>query len=114
MITQQPEVIHLTERAARQIKKLTENTPEHAGKFLRIGVKGGGCSGLSYTLDFDEQKELDLLIEAHGITYLVDKRHAMYLDGTVLDFQEGLDARGFTFENPKATSTCGCGSSFST
>lgn len=114
MDTQQTEVIHLTERAARQIKKLIETSAEQTGKFLRIGVKGGGCSGLSYTLDFDTKKDLDVLLNAHGVPYIVDKRHAMYLEGTVLDFQEGLDARGFTFENPKATSTCGCGSSFST
>lgn len=114
MNTQQTEVIQLTERAARQIKKLIESSSENSGKLLRIGVKGGGCSGMSYTLTFDEQKELDMLLEAYGLPFLVDQRHAMYLQGTVLDFEDGLDARGFTFENPKATSTCGCGSSFST
>ena len=80
---------------------------------LRVGVKGGGCSGMSYILGFDRQREQDLEFEVDGIAVVMDKRHGLYLMGITLDYQDGLDARGFTFENPNATATCGCGSSFS-
>ncbi|MCH8523664.1 MAG: iron-sulfur cluster assembly accessory protein [Balneolales bacterium] len=106
--------VQLTSRAAKQIQKIRadESTPED--QFLRVGVKGGGCSGMSYVLGFDHKNDFDTQIEREGIQIIVDKRHLMYLSGTVVDFRDGLDARGFTFENPQATSTCGCGSSFST
>lgn len=110
---QAKELIVLTERAARQIKKIRQKEQHPAEKLLRVGVKGGGCSGLSYTIDFDNQEEMDTVIEQHGVKIVIDKRHALYLEGTVVDFKDGLDARGFTFENPQASSTCGCGSSFS-
>jgi len=80
---------------------------------LRVGVRGGGCSGMSYILGFDRQREQDLEFEVDGIAVVMDKRHGLYLMGTTLDYHDGLDARGFTFENPNATATCGCGSSFS-
>jgi len=79
---------------------------------LRVGVRGGGCSGMSYILGFDRQREQDLEFEVDGIAVVMDKRHGLYLMGTTLDYHDGLDARGFTFENPNATATCGCGSSF--
>lgn len=107
------DAIVLTERAARQINKIRAQEQYEDTKMLRVGVKGGGCSGLSYTIDFDEQQELDMIVEQHGVKIVIDKRHAMYLHGTVVDFKDGLDARGFTFENPQASTTCGCGSSFS-
>lgn len=107
------QVLDITERAARQIAQIIQSSDEGLDKFLRIGVKGGGCSGLSYTLGFDEKTDKDIIQEKYGVQFIVDKRHAMYLHGTVLDFKDGLDARGFIFENPTATSTCGCGSSFS-
>lgn len=107
-------VVHLTERAARQIRKIREDESTPDDQYLRVGVKGGGCSGMSYVLGFDHKNEFDTLIEREGIQVIVDKRHLMYLGGTVVDFRDGLDARGFTFENPQATSTCGCGTSFST
>lgn len=107
------QVLDITERAARQIAQIIQSSDEGLDKFLRIGVKGGGCSGLSYTLGFDEKTDKDIIQEKYGVQFIVDKRHAMYLQGTVLDFKDGLDARGFIFENPTATSTCGCGSSFS-
>jgi iron-sulfur cluster assembly protein len=107
------ELIVLTERAARQIKKIRQQEQHGENVLLRVGVKGGGCSGLSYTIDFDEEQDMDTIIEQHGVRILVDKRHGLYLDGTVVDFKDGLDARGFTFENPQASTTCGCGSSFS-
>ncbi len=83
------------------------------GYSLRVGVRGGGCSGMSYILGFDRQREQDLEFEVDGIVVFMDKRQGLYLMGTTLDYHDGLDARGFTFENPNATATCGCGSSFS-
>ncbi len=106
-------IIDISPSAIKKIKKVIADNNEPDKPYLRIGVKGGGCSGLSYILEMDEQKEYDHLLNYDGVEIIVDKRHALYLEGTVLDFKDGLDARGFVFENPKATSTCGCGSSFS-
>jgi iron-sulfur cluster assembly protein len=108
------EAVILTERAAQQIKKIkiSENIPDD--QYLRVGVKGGGCSGMSYVLGFDHKNDFDIILEREGIQVIVDQRHLIYLGGTVVDFRDGLDARGFTFENPRAATTCGCGSSFST
>lgn len=108
------EAVILTERAANQIQKIRsdENIPHD--QYLRVGVKGGGCSGMSYILGFDHKNDFDMELDRTGIQVIVDKRHVIYLGGTVVDFKDGLDARGFTFENPRAASTCGCGSSFST
>ena len=107
------EEITLTAKAAAQVAKLKQenNIPEdHA---LRLGVKGGGCSGLSYVLAFDEKpKENDKIITAHGVTVYIDPKSLFYLSGTVLDFSDGLNGKGFVFNNPQATKTCGCGSSF--
>lgn len=108
------EAVILTERAARQIRLIHEKEEIPADQFLRVGVKGGGCSGMSYILGFDHQTEFDTELIREGIKVIVDKRHLIYLGGTVVDFRDGLDARGFTFQNPKAATTCGCGSSFST
>ncbi len=88
----------------------TKEIPEGYG--LRVGVRGGGCSGMSYILGFDRSREYDIEFEIEGIKVFMDKRHGLYLMGTIVDYHDGLDARGFTFENPNATSTCGCGSSF--
>ncbi len=84
-----------------------------AGYGLRVGVKGGGCSGMSYILGFDKQRDQDAAYEIDGIPVYMDKRHGLYLMGVTVDYHDGLNARGFTFENPNATATCGCGSSFS-
>lgn len=107
------EVVGLTGRAVQQIEKIRrdENIPDD--NYLRVGVKGGGCSGMSYTLGFDHKTEHDLEYAVGNVKVIVDKRHAIYLEGTAVDFKDGLDARGFIFSNPVATSTCGCGSSFS-
>ncbi|MCC5932954.1 MAG: iron-sulfur cluster assembly accessory protein [Candidatus Cyclonatronum sp.] len=113
MNTTEKEVIEITERAARQIRKLMSEGENQDKPYLRVGVKGGGCSGLSYIIDFDEAGEMDTISTIHDIPVVVDKRQALYLYGTVLDFKDGLDSRGFIFENPQASSTCGCGSSFS-
>jgi iron-sulfur cluster assembly protein len=107
------EPIIITDNASQQFQKiLKEEVPEN--KYIRIGVKGGGCSGLSYVLDIDEKTEYDDLYEMNNVPYILDKRHKLYVEGMTIDFSEGLDNRGFTFENPNADETCGCGSSFST
>ena len=80
---------------------------------LRIGVKGGGCSGFSYILGFDLMKEKDDVYEVNGLKVYMEKSHGMYLAGMEIDWVEGLNNRGFTFNNPNATSSCGCGTSFS-
>lgn len=104
--------ILLSERAAEAVRKImtTKDIPEGYG--LRVGVQGGGCSGMSYILGFDKKREHDLSFETDGITVYMDRRQGLYLMGTMVDYHDGLSARGFTFENPNATSTCGCGSSF--
>ncbi len=81
-------------------------------KLLRVGVKGGGCSGLSYVLGFDDKTENDEQYEVGGVTYIMNKSHAIYLMGMEVDWHGGLNARGFTFTNPNASKTCGCGTSF--
>ncbi|NNE70131.1 MAG: iron-sulfur cluster assembly accessory protein [Rhodothermales bacterium] len=102
----------ISDTAAAEIRKIMDqkNLPEGFG--LRVGVKGGGCSGMSYMLGFDRKRDQDLQFNVDGITVYMDKRHGLYLMGTVVGYQDGLDARGFTFDNPNATQTCGCGSSF--
>ncbi len=110
--TAQPSPVQLSTRALEEVQRiLTEkNIPEGFG--LRIGVKGGGCSGMSYILGFDRKRDHDVNFEFEGVRIVIDKRHGLYLMGTTVDYQDGLDARGFTFNNPNASSTCGCGSSF--
>lgn len=108
------EAVILTDRAARQINKIRSDESIPEDQYLRVGVKGGGCSGMSYVLGFDFKNNFDMELERNGLQVIVDKRHVVYLGGTVVDFKDGLDARGFTFENPRAASTCGCGTSFST
>lgn len=108
------ESILLTEKAAQQVVKIKaeNNIPEAHG--LRVGVKGGGCSGLSYVLGFDaEPRASDKVFTLHGLTVYVDPKSLFYLSGTELDFQDGLNGKGFVFNNPNATKSCGCGSSFS-
>lgn len=112
-----PPPVSLSDRAAAEVRRIVANKQIPAEYGLRVGVKGGGCSGMSYVLGFDKQREHDLAFElaAEGgdpITVFMDKRHGLYLMGTTVDYHDGLDARGFVFENPQATQTCGCGSSF--
>lgn len=108
------EDINITDKAVLEIKKIMQenNIPENYG--LRIGIKGGGCSGLTYTLGFDsESKPSDNIIEKEGLNIFVDMKSFLYLTGTELDYTDGLSGKGFIFNNPNAKRTCGCGSSFS-
>ncbi|OIK10259.1 hypothetical protein BIV60_21780 [Bacillus sp. MUM 116] len=108
------EVIILTESAALQIKDMMKQNEEE-GAMLRVGVKGGGCSGLSYGLGFEhEANEDDHQFELHGIQILVDKESASILQGTKIDFKQSMMGGGFTIDNPNAIASCGCGSSFRT
>lgn len=105
--------IVLTTKAVDEVKKIMEQNsiPESYG--LRVGVKGGGCSGLSYTLGFDaEKRDADKVLEQDGVRLFIDSKSLFYLMGTELDFTDGLNGRGFVFNNPQAARTCGCGSSF--
>ena len=107
--------IELTETAAREIKTIIQQNEFDLSKVrLRVGVKGGGCSGFSYLLDLTEQdKETDEKFEKHGITVVCDPKSYLYLNGVTIDFKDEMMARGFVFNNPNASGTCGCGSSFS-
>ncbi len=105
--------IIITEKAVKEIKKIKSenNIPDSFG--LRVGVKGGGCSGLTYSLGFDENSsEADTVIEQDGIKLFVDGKSLFYLMGTQLDYTDGLNGKGFIFNNPNAKRTCGCGESF--
>lgn len=107
-------MIKVAESAKQQVAHLmvTENHP--AGSFIRVGVEGGGCSGLMYKLVFDtEMKEGDQVFEDNGIKVVVDKKSFLYLVGTELEYTGGLNGKGFVFKNPNANRTCGCGESFS-
>ncbi len=106
-------LITLTAGAAAEVHRIMAENKIPEGYKLRVGVTGGGCSGLSYALGFDQPKENDEQFVSNGVEILLDKRHAIYLTGTVIDYQDGLQGRGFTFNNPNAQKTCGCGSSFS-
>ena len=106
--------IHLTERAAKKIRMLLEKDgvpPEQGG--LRVGVQGGGCSGLSYAMRLDTQSRArDKVFEEHGARIFVDPKSLLYLNGTTLEYEETLMRQGFVFQNPNAARNCGCGSSF--
>ena len=105
--------VTLTEKAADEVKKIITDQSLPEGTVLRIGVKGGGCSGFAYDLNFDtDTSDRDRVVEQHGVKMAVDKKFDPYLDGTVLDFYDGLEKRGFVFENPNVVKSCGCGSSF--
>lgn len=107
------ESIVITPRAADEIRKIKADNKIPESHALRLGVKGGGCSGLSYVLAFDEKpREGDQVFHIEGLTVHVDPKSLYYLDGTVLEFNDGLTDRGFEFKNPNATRTCGCGHSF--
>jgi iron-sulfur cluster assembly protein len=106
--------IVLTEKAAQEVKRIMDDQKLESGTVLRVGVTGGGCSGFSYALGFDKQYDdkVDSRYDYHGVPVVVDKKSALYLDGTTVDFYDGIERRGFTFDNPNAVKSCGCGSSF--
>ena len=107
--------VMLTEKAASEVKRTMSEFNCEDGTVLRIAVLGGGCSGFEYGLNFDNSFDAgaDSKSEQHGVTVVVDKKSAMFLEGTELDFHDGLDKRGFTFNNPNVVKSCGCGKSFS-
>jgi iron-sulfur cluster assembly protein len=107
--------VTLTEKAASEVKRVISDQKMPDTTCLRVGVVGGGCSGFQYSLGFDKDIDAakDLVTEQFGIKVAVDKKSELYLEGTVLDFFDGLEKRGFTFNNPNAVKSCGCGSSFS-
>jgi iron-sulfur cluster assembly protein len=104
--------VQLTATAVEEIKRLMNEPNFDATQRLRVGVKGGGCSGLSYVLGFDAVQEGDVAFEIEGIPCIMNKAHELYLFGISINWENGLNNRGFTFNNPNASSTCGCGSSF--
>lgn len=104
--------VTLTEGAVKEIKRLMQEPGFDRSQNLRVGVKGGGCSGMSYVLGFDAPSESDKRFELAGIPCIINKSHELYLAGMEIDWSDGLDNRGFTFSNPNASSTCGCGTSF--
>ena len=104
--------VTFTAGALTEIHRLMNEPGFDTTQFLRVGVKGGGCSGLSYVLGFDAKEEQDELFEVEGVPFIMNKSHGMYLMGMQIDWANGLNARGFTFTNPNASKTCGCGTSF--
>ena len=105
--------VSFTGGALKELKKLMDQQELGEDFGLRLGVEGGGCSGMNYILGFDQQKEGDQEFNIDGIKVYMHKAHGLYLMGMQVDFQNDLNARGFTFNNPNASSTCGCGTSFS-
>jgi iron-sulfur cluster assembly protein len=108
-------MITVTEAAKNRVIELLTEEKKDDTYFLRVGVKGGGCSGLSYVLEFDnKEQEFDETFEDKGIKIVCDRKSILYLFGTELDFSSGLNGKGFEFKNPQASRVCGCGQSFST
>ena len=107
------QIIEITEKAKNEIYKIYELEKEKENKGLRIGVVGGGCSGLSYKIEFSLKTPKDNIISLGTIDVLIDPKSAIYLKGVTLDFKDGLNGKGFVFENPNAKNSCGCGESFS-
>jgi iron-sulfur cluster assembly protein len=108
-----PMGVTLTEKAASEVKKVLAEQSPGGELVLRVGVQGGGCSGFAYSLGFDTATtEKDLVTEIFGVKVAVDKKFDPYLDGTVIDYYDGLEKRGFVFNNPNVVKSCGCGSSF--
>jgi iron-sulfur cluster assembly protein len=112
-IISNPPPVNFTENALAELHKLRASLNVAENQYLRIGVKGGGCSGMSYLLAFDKKEEKDQEFAIEDIPVVMNRAHSMYVAGMVIDWEEGLSNRGFTFSNPNAKETCGCGQSFS-
>lgn len=104
--------VNFTASAIKEVNKLMNAPGFDKSTHLRVGVKGGGCSGMTYVLGFDQKLEDDLVYDVDGLTFIMNKSHGIYLMGMQIDWQGGLNSRGFTFSNPNASKTCGCGTSF--
>ncbi len=104
--------VEFTQSAKEEIKRLMADPDFDQSKQLRVGVKGGGCSGMTYILEFDQMKPADQQFNHEGVVFIMDKSHGIYLQGMEVNWEGGLNSRGFTFKNPNASSTCGCGTSF--
>ena len=104
--------VTFTEGAINEIKRLMNEEGFDTSQFLRVGVKGGGCSGMTYVLGFEKIEDKDEVFEINGIKCIINPSHAIYLTGMEIHWEGGLNSRGFTFTNPNATKTCGCGTSF--
>jgi iron-sulfur cluster assembly accessory protein len=104
--------VQFTESAVKELKRLMGETGFDQSQVLRVGVKGGGCSGMTYILNFDQQTADDMAFEIDGVPCVMNKAHEMYVYGMEINWEGGLNSRGFTFTNPNATKTCGCGTSF--
>ena len=104
--------VSFTTSALVEIKRLLNEEGRDTNKFLRVGVKGGGCTGMTYVLAFENRTEKDEQFEMEGISFIMEKAHGIYLMGMEIDWNGGLNSRGFTFNNPNASKTCGCGTSF--
>lgn len=104
--------VTLTAGAVAELRRLMNEPGFDNSQYLRVGVKGGGCSGMTYVLGFDQKQEGDEFFEIEGIQCVMKRAHEIYLMGMEIDFQDGLNSRGFTFSNPNASKTCGCGTSF--
>ncbi|MBX7232522.1 MAG: iron-sulfur cluster assembly accessory protein [Bdellovibrionales bacterium] len=106
-------MIQISTSAAKRITELKTEDPHAKDKMLRVSVTRGGCSGYSYKMDFDLQKnETDRIFEDHGVQVVIDSKSLLYIAGMTLDFEGGLNGKGFVFSNPNANKTCGCGTSF--
>ncbi len=104
--------VQFTASAIAELKRLMTDPGFNKSHVLRVGVKGGGCSGMTYVLNFDSPTEKDEHFNIEGIDCIIDRSHSLYLAGMEIDWEGGLNSRGFTFKNPNASSTCGCGTSF--
>ena len=104
--------VTFTTGAVNEIKRLINEEGFDASQYLRVGVKGGGCSGMTYVLGFDKKEDKDEIFEIDGIHCIINPAHGIYLTGMEVHWEGGLNSRGFTFTNPNATKTCGCGTSF--
>ena len=104
--------VTFTDTAIKEIKRIMEQADFDQTQVLRVAVKGGGCSGMTYVLGFDQKEENDTIHSISGIDYAMKTAHEMYLLGMEINWEDGLNNRGFTFKNPNASATCGCGTSF--